>query len=86
MSDECKYCYTCNNYCDYYVKGDNSLYKKTYGDCLSKHGAVNRKNTCAHWTPRRDNDTTEICLAKLEKLTDQLTDLIFIIKSNFDKE
>ena len=83
----CKYCFLCNNYKAYYLKLNYSFHKKPYGDCEVKHCMVNIRDTCPEWQQRvKKQSIAPIILKKLEMLTDDLGELIFIVKSNYDDE
>lgn len=87
MAANCKYCFLCSYYDGYYVKGEYSFYKKSYGECRQKHGIVNINDSCENWKSNRErNANKQTKLRKLEKLAESLNELIIILKNNFEND
>lgn len=88
MASNCKYCFLCANYDGYYVKGDYSFYKKSHGDCRKKHCIVSNNDSCENWEPHsgRQKPTIQIKLNKLEKLAENLSQLIIILQENIEEK
>lgn len=87
MATKCKYCFLCANYDGYYVKNECSFSKKSLGDCRKKHCIVNNNDSCDNWKPKRQNLTVSqtIKINKLQKLADSLSQLIIILRENFEE-
>lgn len=88
MATKRTFCFLCNSYDSYYIKGSYSFYKKSHGECRVKHCIVNSYDSCEFWKSKREhcNRTKQFNLNKLNKLVDNLNELAFIIKENFEEK